>query len=135
MICKVQRWVSLLRLDLVLGAIIKYLCLPFSIFKTASESIIDIDLDHNNKPCWLVLRCSKCDSKVIPMLINATVSPVNKYCKHCGCEEFYFEKKDYIDRLDTIYALYSKDVKEGMVRQCGMTLNKVCATSYLGQSA
>lgn len=134
MICKEQRWGSLLGLDLLFGAICKYLCLPFSLLKTSSESIVDIDLEDDDKSCWLILRCSRCDNKSIPMLLNGTVSPVNKYCKNCGCEEFYFEKKDYIEKLDTIYALYSKDVKRGMVRQCGIALNKVCATSYLGQS-
>lgn len=62
------------------------------------------------KPYWLILKCTKCHKKSIPIFFNDLIKPVSKYCRHCGTDKFYLEKKQNIERLDTIYALYSKDI-------------------------
>lgn len=63
-----------------------------------------------NKPYWLILRCTRCNNKSIPMLGKEEIAPVRRYCRHCGSERFYLEKRDDIEHLDTIYALHSRDL-------------------------
>ncbi|MGD9580353.1 MAG: hypothetical protein AB7V50_03200 [Vampirovibrionia bacterium] len=124
----------MLSIDLLIGKVREFLWLPLNISNDNTKASTICDSLDNDKSHWLILKCSKCHNKSIPMFINGIVSPVNKYCKNCGSKEFYFEQKESIEKLDTIYALYSKDVKEGMVRQRGTMPKKVCATSYLPQS-
>jgi hypothetical protein len=64
----------------------------------------------DGKAFWILLKCNKCDTKRIPMVNKGKIIPVNRYCKNCGSERFYLERKEDIERLDTIYALYSKDL-------------------------
>lgn len=81
-------------------------------------------LDKGNY--WIILRCSKCKTKSIPIISNERILSANKYCRYCGSEDYYIEKKDKIERIDTIYALFSQDlieVKEEMVNYKKLKLN------------
>jgi hypothetical protein len=99
---------------------------PVDIFSVDNSEVVleKADLDClQSEECdshWLILRCSKCNQKSIPMIgAMGNVIPANKYCKSCGSENFYLEKKMHIDGFDTIYALYSNDlieIKKAMVR-------------------
>ncbi len=92
---------------------------------------------YNNKPYWLILRCSKCEKKSIPMVNKGVIVPVTPYCRHCGSEKFYLEKKSDIERLDTIYALYYKDlnnVRKEMVSVNNAQMDRALPGSYVSQS-
>ena len=90
-----------------------------------SSRFLYVDLD-DHKHCWLILRCSKCDKKSIPMMVNGRVGPARTYCKCCGSKNYYVEKVNKIDRLDTIYAIYSLDLinaRKEMVRTDNCQVN------------
>lgn len=83
------------------------------------------DLDDKGN-YWIILRCSRCKTKSIPIVSNEKILSANKYCRYCGSEDYYIEKRDKIERIDTIYALFSQDlieVKEEMVNYKKLKLN------------
>jgi hypothetical protein len=104
--------------------------------KTLAAEKID-DFMYSNRPYWLLLRCSKCNKKSIPMVNKGVVVPVSPYCRHCGSEKFYLDKKNDIERLDTIYALYYKDlnnVRKEMVSANYAQMDKEMIPGYVSQS-
>jgi len=86
--------------------------------------------------CWIILRCNRCKTKSIPIVSNGKVLPANKYCRYCGSDEYYIEKKQNIERIDTIYALFSKDlieVKQEMVNYKNLNLHNKFLSTFITQ--
>lgn len=102
----------------------------------SSDENQNILSDLSDKSYWIILRCSKCDHKSIPIVNKGIVNPASRYCRHCGSEKFYLQKREDIERLDTIYALYSKDlysIRQGMVRHNTVTLDSSFDRTYVSQ--
>ena len=97
----------------------------------------DVLLNLEEDSCWLILRCMKCNKKSIPMITQGNIAPTIRYCRHCGCDKFYIQKRKDIERLDTIYALYSKDllkVRKEMVSRGAASLDTAFNKPYISQS-
>lgn len=94
-------------------------------------------LFDEDKNLWLLLRCSKCNKKAIPMVKKGRIIPVSTYCRHCGSEKFFLEKKIDIERLDTIYALHSADlfnVKKEMVSSNNAQMDRELSSAFVSQT-
>lgn len=124
-------WSLRVKIPLVMKFILSVLRKYFNI----SDNMLDLDspgarellLNPDNKSYWLILRCHKCDRKSIPIVTKGKISPASRYCRHCGSDKFYLQKREDIERLDTIYALYSKDIvsiRQGMVSHANATLDR-----------
>lgn len=96
-----------------------------------------VDISQENNPHWLILRCSRCNEKCIPLVNQREIFPVGRFCKHCGAERYYIERKEDIERLDTIYAIYSKDLEEvrkAVVSNHNITMDRKFKQNYVSQS-
>ena len=97
----------------------------------------EVILSKSTNACWLILRCDKCDRKAVPIVSGGKILSASRYCRHCGSDKFYLQQKEDIERLDTIYALYSKDitsVRKAMVGQSNCTFDRVISEGYVSQS-
>lgn len=59
---------------------------------------------------YYIVRCSSCDIKREAKLSWGEIMPAEKYCSNCGSSEYYIEKLDKLNLVDSHYAVYLKEI-------------------------
>lgn len=60
---------------------------------------------------WTLCRCRTCGSKRHPrQSLDGRVSPLYKYCQHCGQSDYQLIKKDRINVHEMPYAILNKEI-------------------------
>jgi hypothetical protein len=76
------------------------------------------DCGYKVRALWSLCRCRTCGSKRQPKRsMDGRVSPLYRYCQHCGQTDFQLIKKDRINVHEMPYALLTKEVDYTEERQ------------------
>ncbi len=59
---------------------------------------------------YYLIRCARCEIKREAKLFWGEIVPKDKFCANCGETEFYIEKLDAINFIDSKYAIYLKEI-------------------------
>lgn len=63
---------------------------------------------------WTLCRCRTCGSKRHPKIqLDGRISPMYRYCQHCGQTDYQIIKRDKINVHEMPYAILTKDVDYG----------------------
>lgn len=68
------------------------------------------DCGEEIKISWQFLRCECCSAKRKFAIYRDKTVPEDKFCKNCGCPEFYLEIKERPEFFDYEYAYIIKEV-------------------------
>ena len=63
---------------------------------------------------YYILRCARCDIKRQAKLMWGEIVPKDKFCANCGSSEYYIEKIDKVNFVDSQYAIYLKEIADEM---------------------
>lgn len=76
------------------------------------------DCGYKVRAMWSICRCRTCGSKRQPKRgMDGRVSPLYRYCQHCGQTDFQLIKKDRINVHEMPYALLTKEIDYTEERQ------------------
>lgn len=64
---------------------------------------------------YYIVRCARCDIKREAKLYWGEILPKERYCSNCGETEFYIEKLDSINFIDSKYAIYLKEIASEII--------------------
>lgn len=67
------------------------------------------DCGQEIKISWQILRCKCCSTKRKVHSFMKKIVPDEKFCKKCGCSEYYIEIKEKIEFFDYEYAVILKE--------------------------
>lgn len=69
------------------------------------------DCGYKIKLLWVMVKCRHCDSKRIPRRMpDGKITPLHKYCRHCGASAFRLVKRESIDAYELLYGLSIKEI-------------------------
>ena len=76
------------------------------------------DCGYKIRALWSICRCRTCGSKRQPKRgMDGRVSPLYRYCQHCGQTDFQLIKRDRINVHEMPYALLTKEIDYTEERQ------------------
>lgn len=69
------------------------------------------DCGNKIKLSWIVTRCQECRAvRMSKTDKHGNISPLQKFCTHCGSEKWFSEKSDKTGLSNSLYAVCIKEI-------------------------